>query len=130
MSGKQKSRQIKEKRAALREKAQKAEASELEERIKSEGVRVNVDALGPYNNFGPPKFVELGCYLDQPFTCKGCGKEEIWTGHQQKWWYEIAKGNVWSVAKHCRSCRRKEQARKRETRRVHQEGLAHKREHP
>lgn len=101
MSGKQKSRQIKEKRAAHREQALKAEAAALKERLESEGVKVNVAALASYNSYGPPKFVELGFYLDQPFTCEGCGKLEIWTAHQQKWWYEIAKGDVWSLAKLC-----------------------------
>ena len=26
------------------------------------------------------------------FDASHCGKEEVWTGTQQKWWYEVAKG--------------------------------------
>ena len=46
-------------------------------------------------------------YLDMPFTCVDCGSEEVWTAKQQKWWYEIAKGNISSTAIRCRSCRKK-----------------------
>lgn len=65
-------------------------------------------------------------YLDMPFICKDCGSPELWTAKQQKWWYEIAKGSIDSVAVRCRSCRKKEQARKEEVRRVHLEGIANK----
>ncbi len=65
-------------------------------------------------------------YVDMPFTCKDCGSLELWTAKQQKWWYEIAKGSIDSIAVRCRSCRKKEQARKAEARRVHLEGIAKK----
>ena len=65
-------------------------------------------------------------YVDMPFTCKDCGSMELWTAKQQKWWYEIAKGSIDSIAIRCRSCRKKEQARKEEARRVHLEGIAKK----
>jgi hypothetical protein len=73
-----------------------------------------------------PPFVERGFYVDTPFTCVGCRKDEIWTAHQQKWWYEVAKGNVESGAIRCRACRRIERERKAEARRVHLEGLERK----
>ena len=65
-------------------------------------------------------------YVDMPFNCKDCESNELWTAKQQKWWYEIAKGSIDSVAVRCRSCRKKEQARKVEARRVHLEGVANK----
>ena len=65
-------------------------------------------------------------YVDMPFICKDCGSPELWTAKQQKWWYEIAKGSIDSVAVRCRSCRNKEQVRKAEARRVHLEGIADK----
>ena len=37
-------------------------------------------------------------YLDVSFTCIDCGKSEIWTAAQQKWWYEEAKGLIDSRA--------------------------------
>jgi hypothetical protein len=90
-------------------------------------VQVNVSALAPNNSYGVPRFVERGYYEDKPFKCTGCGAEQVWTAWQQKWWYEIAKGDVYSTAKFCRPCRRREQARRNEARRVHQEGIARKR---
>jgi len=65
-------------------------------------------------------------YLDKPFTCIDCGSEEIWTAKQQKWWYEIAKGNINSTAVRCRPCRKIQQEIKAEARRVHLEGLSRK----
>jgi hypothetical protein len=26
-------------------------------------------------------------YVDQPFACTDCGREEVWTASQQKWYY-------------------------------------------
>ncbi|WP_238945951.1 zinc-ribbon domain containing protein [Vandammella animalimorsus] len=40
-----------------------------------------------------------------PFTCCRCGAQEVWTAKQQKWWYEVAHGPIYSGAKHCRACR-------------------------
>jgi hypothetical protein len=89
-------------------------------------VPVNPTALRLYNSYGAPLFVTRGFYRDQPFSCKACGKEDVWTATQQKWWYEIAKGEVWSGAIQCRVCRRRERERKAEARRVHLEGVAKK----
>ena len=66
-------------------------------------------------------------YLDRPFTCRDCGSFQIWTAKQQKWWYEFAKGHIHTTAVRCRPCRRIEEARKTQARRVHLEGLARKR---
>lgn len=79
-----------------------------------------------FRKYGVPKFVENGYYVDIPFQCAQCGKEEVWTGNQQKWWYEVAKGYVYSSAKHCRTCRRREQRRRAEARRIHLEGVERK----
>lgn len=62
-------------------------------------------------------------YVDLAFTCRDCGSEELWTAKAQKWWYEVAKGNINSTAVRCRPCRGREQARRDEARRVHLEGL-------
>lgn len=68
--------------------------------------------LKPYNSYGVPLFVERGYYLDVEFTCRDCGKHEIWKAAQQKWWYETAKGNVESRAIRCRACRETEREHK------------------
>ena len=79
---------------------------------------VNESALAPNNSYGAPKFVYRGYYVDIPFKCRECGKDEVWTAQQQKWWYEVAKGFAYSTAVCCRACRRKEQARKAQARRT------------
>src|SRR6187431_1800948 len=97
------------------------------ERTAAGSIRVNVAALAPNNSYGAPDFVERGYYMDEPFKCTACGAAQVWTASQQKWWYEVAKGYVYSTAKLCRPCRRREQARRVEARRVHQAGVARKR---
>src|SRR5689334_10454203 len=45
-------------------------------------------------------------YRDIEFDCVDCGRHEVWTATQQKWWYEVAKGSLYStVQKRCRACR-------------------------
>jgi len=56
----------------------------------------------PNNSYGAP----LLFHVDQPFTCIDCGKSEIWTAHQQKWYYEVAKGSGYPTAVRCRDCRK------------------------
>jgi Probable zinc-ribbon domain len=87
------------------------------------GPPVNESLLAPNNSYGAPDFVYRGYYIDRPFRCVDCGKEEVWTDTQQKWWYEIAKGFVYTSAIRCRLCRRKKRERSDESRRVHLEGL-------
>lgn len=77
----------------------------------------------PSDNSKNPRF-----YEDRPFTCKDCGKQEVWSAHQQKWWYEQMGGNVETTAVRCRECRAKERARKGEANRIREEGLERKRQ--
>lgn len=109
--------------------AAELELPRLRAQLKAAGVRiagrtqVNQALLRPTNSYGTPDFVERGHYLDMPFRCKGCGKEEIWTATQQKWWYENAQGDVWTIATRCRPCRRKERARKAEAEQTRRAGM-------
>jgi hypothetical protein len=89
-------------------------------------VRVNPEALAPDNSYGAPDFVLRGHYLDAPFQCQQCGKQQVWTPHQQKWWYEVAKGGVWTTARFCRPCRRRERQRREAARQAHVDGIARK----
>jgi hypothetical protein len=89
-------------------------------------VPVNKNALAPNSSYGEPEFVTGGYYSDQPFVCLDCGESEVWTAEQQKWWYEVAKGDVFTTARRCRLCRRRERERRNEARRIHLEGLARK----
>ena len=119
-SGKQRRTELKARRAERRARAAPRPANREAARL----VPVNEDALAPYSSYGAPAFVTRGYYVDRPFKCAGCGVDEIWTGTQQKWWYEVAKGYVYSGAKLCRACRRRERDRRAEARRVHLEGIA------
>ena len=91
-------------------------------------VRVNAELLAPNNSYGAPDFVQRGYYVDRPFRCVDCGKEEVWTGTQQKWWYEVAKGFAYSTAVRCRVCRREKREQSAESRRVHLEGIQRKKQ--
>ncbi len=79
--------------------------------------------LAHNNTYGPlPRF-----YIDRVVTCRNCGKEEVWPADRQKWWYEVAKGDINTQAVLCRACRTQEKAKKAEARRIHLEGVAGKR---
>mgnify|MGYP003502850254 CR=1 FL=1 len=52
--------------------------------------------------------LSLGYYVDRAFVCRGCGQAQVWRATQQKWWYEVAKGQVYSTAVRCRLCRAKD----------------------
>ncbi len=86
-------------------------------------VAANWDELAHNNTYGPlPHF-----YVDLSFRCAGCGSDELWTAKQQKWWYEIAKGDINSTAKYCRACRNLHRQHRDEARQVHIRGLIAKR---
>jgi hypothetical protein len=57
-------------------------------------------------SYSPPLY-----YVDQPFKCVDCGKAEVWTATQQKWYYEVAKGSIYGRAVRCRPCRKKHRER-------------------
>ena len=125
-SGKQRREDIKARRGARAAQRDKLEEAARWKQLEARGVLVNPAALAPNNSYGAPAFVYRGYYVDVPFRCKDCGKDEIWTATQQKWWYEVAKGFAYSIATRCRACRRKEQGRRTESRRTHLEGVARK----
>jgi hypothetical protein len=52
-------------------------------------------------------------YIDRPFTCRLCGKQEIWRAEDQKWYYEEAKGHIDAVAVECHACRKSKKSNKR-----------------
>ncbi|MFC1720192.1 zinc-ribbon domain containing protein [Pseudomonadota bacterium] len=49
-------------------------------------------------------------YVDQIVICRNCGTEEVWPANRQKWWYEVAKGNINTTAILCRKCRGKDES--------------------
>jgi len=86
-------------------------------------VACDTGRLAPSNSYGAPAFVYRGYYIDTAFRCKDCGDEGTWTAARQKWWYEVAQGNVETRAVRCRVCRAKERERKALARQNHQAGL-------
>lgn len=101
-------------------------ASDSAARVPERIVPVNAERLAPNNSYGVPDFVRRGYYVDVPFQCADCGIREVWTGAQQKWWFEVAQGFVYATAIRCRRCRRKERDRRADAKRVHFDGLARK----
>ncbi|MET1078582.1 MAG: zinc-ribbon domain-containing protein [Pseudomonas sp.] len=71
----------------------------------SSQLAVRPGLLASYNSYGQPLFVARGWYQDQPFCCRDCGRDEIWTAAQQQWWYETVQGSVYASAIRCRPCR-------------------------
>ncbi len=110
--------------ARRREALQSRLASAHEAALVKSQAKVNAQRLRPDNSYSTPDYVLRGYYVDRPFTCRDCGKPQVWTGTQQKWWYETAGGGVWTMATRCRVCRRRERERRDEARRVHREGVA------
>jgi hypothetical protein len=127
-SGKRRRVEITTRRKKLAAKRQ-VKAREQERQLRPVlGPPVNEAQLAPNNSYGAPDFVRRGFYVDRPFRCVDCGKAEVWTGTQQKWWYEVAKGFVYTTAVRCRLCRRKQRERSAESRRVHLEGIERKKQ--
>jgi len=134
-SNKQKRSEIKARKAAKREKeailsAAAARQARIEffraARARGE-LPVETSRLSPAQySYSIPDFVARGTYATIEFTCKSCGKIETWTANQQKWWYETAKGDVFTTATRCRPCRARERARRDQARRTHLEGVARK----
>lgn len=130
-SNKQRRTELRELRQRRKEKhKEKAIALKQDQapgKIPVNAVRCNPEALAPSSSYYTVlPFVDRGYYIDLPFQCVECQKQEIWMATQQQWWYEVAKGNVLSFAVRCRACRQMERNRKIEARRVHLEGLARK----
>lgn len=118
----------KQRRAQLmaRRRARKSTPAPREPEAPRDSAPVDVSQLAPDNSYGVPIWRSRGYYEDIPFVCRDCGEPGVWTALSQKHWYEVVKGQVWTLASRCRDCRRKERERKAEARRVHLEGLARK----
>ena len=113
------------KRAALLAK-QAREQTRARTALLKDKVLVNAAAHAPTGSYDTPDFTTRGYYVDHVFDCKSCGVAQIWTATQQKWWYEVAKGDVWTVAVLCKPCRAKERERKAVARKTSLDGLARK----
>jgi hypothetical protein len=106
LSGKQKRAAMLARRQAKRDKAAIASLITATPSLRPPAtVVVNKQALAPCNSYGEPEFAKRGYYQDLMFDCRDCGARQVWKAEQQQWWYEIAKGYVYSTAVRCLSCR-------------------------
>ncbi len=105
-SGKKRKAELEAGRKKRAERKRRAATEPMRSTRPVDSVVVNTAALAAYNSYGAPPFVARGYYVDEPFTCKECDVEQVWTARQQQWWYEVAHGPVYSRAIRCRACRR------------------------
>ena len=85
----------------LAEAKRVAALPEDEQRRHPSAVPADRSKLGHINTYGDlPEF-----YIDIPFRCRDCGKEEIWRAADQKWYLEEAKHNYHAQAVRCHDCR-------------------------
>lgn len=119
-SNRQKREELAERRRKAADKKSRKRIAELCEICKSDGSIQPVDGSKVRSRSALPNIPEF--YANKPFKCVGCGCEEVWTARQQKWWYEVAGGEIETTAIRCRKCRRKERERKADERRRSLEG--------
>jgi hypothetical protein len=119
---------VHERRLDPAERKPKSKARRVPESLNGKAV-VDEKRLSPNRGDGDeqPEFLKRGYYQDKSFTCRDCGKVEVWTAAAQKWWYEIAQGDRLTQATRCQTCRRRERERRNEARRASAAGLAAKR---
>jgi len=120
MTGKAKRILIKQRRESKKERKKRAE---FELGLKR-GTIIPVDKAKIISRSVLPEIPDY--YEDRWFTCKDCGERDLWAAKQQKRWYEEQGGEIEAIAIRCRSCRRKEKARKEAGRKIHLDGLAAK----
>jgi hypothetical protein len=82
-------------------------SDEATPRPPSERIEADRSQQAPNNSYDPPRY-----YEDRTFAFVDCGKDEVWTAEQQQWWYEVAKGSIYSRAVCCRECRQARRAKR------------------
>lgn len=123
-SNKQRREELKAERLQKRQIQANEKKKRKFDQLEKEGAVCDPIQLAPDSSYSRPDYVDRGYYVDIPFTCKDCGKEEVWTAPQQKWWYEVAKGGVWTTSQRCRDCRRIARKKKAEAQRMAIENAA------
>lgn len=125
-SGKQRRAEIKAARVARVAAGQAHAYIDPRFTIHAAGAPCDPSRLAPDNSYGVPDFVTRGCYVDVSFRCVDCGAEGVWTAERQKWWYEVAKGGVWTRANRCRVCRANKRAQREASRAAYFAGMLRK----
>jgi len=126
ISGKQKRNQMRARRL-VRAARRLAAAQQPAFALRPPGtVAVDAALLGAGTGGGAPDFLRRGYYQDLAFRCVGCGALGVWSAARQKWWYEVAGGDLASTARRCAACRAQERQRKFEARQRSLAGLEQK----
>jgi len=87
--------------AEIREAERILSLTPIQQRNHPSAVPADLSKLSHVNTYcSLPEF-----YLDKLFTCRKCGKREIWKARDQKWYYEEAKGHIDARAIECHDCR-------------------------
>jgi len=85
----------------LREAERVINLPPLQRKTHPSAIQSDISKLNHINTYGSlPEY-----YIDQPFTCRKCGKWEIWKAKDQKWYYEETKGHIDAKAVECHDCR-------------------------
>ena len=134
-SAKQKSQKLKLGRVERKAQCERAKLLASRKRAESEkagllpGLRkgsiIAVDRSKIISRSAVPKIPDY--YRDAWFTCKDCGKKELWTAKQQQRWHEEQGGEIEAIAIRCHTCRRQETLRRATARKIYFEGIAMKR---
>ena len=119
-SGKQRRKEIKAKRLGKAKGMVEIDRYDASVRPPAGSVHADHTQLSHVNSHG---FLPL-FYVDQPFTCRDCKTNEVWTAKQQKWWFEVAKGSIDSTAIRCSRCRAQKRREKAEQKRRMDEAAA------
>jgi hypothetical protein len=125
-SGKQRCAEIKAARRLREEKRQLELRPAIVYRPAGAIVPVDLSKLDFGNSYGQPLFASGGFYIDQPFQCRDCGIEGVWAASQQKWWFEVAQGGIYSQAIRCKACRQIERERVAQARQAYVDGMLRK----
>jgi Probable zinc-ribbon domain len=79
-----------------------ARRQKCEQELPAGDVAANLALQVPNNSYAAKPLY----YVDKPFICRDCGRAEVWSARQQKWFYEVAKGSLYATAVRCAKCRR------------------------
>ncbi len=115
MDRKRKKSKPKKKKATLREKNEQRKLSQLAKEgrvvkgqvIPPDAIPADPSQQASNNSYSAPLY-----YRDIEFMCSDCGVSEVWKAKDQKWYFEVVKGSIYSGPKRCRACRMKLRAMK------------------
>ena len=68
---------------------------------------IPIDPLKMKGGWDPPIFLE-----DKPFTCRDCGRHQVWKAEDQRWYYEETQAPYFMDSIRCRKCRKAEKPNK------------------